>query len=384
MRALCRDGLLVALLHHEVALRALDEIFLELVRVHVPVGVGVLLEHLLAQLLVLPVELELGLVGDRQGRRGAGLVDETLLVAAGTVPQALARRRHNVLDVGLLDLDIAAAGYERPPAVLLCRLDSGSVPVACVPRPVRERSGRQVATRPDRVLHLKSTWLWRMTERVTGSRLAAVDDGLVVGAYVLIDLAQEVGVRVEHELGRRRAGPALLFARTAHRLPEASLLGSIPIQLRVVLRQHLWVRLVLARAHAASQICIALHVLAVHILQQVADARRQLRVLDRLVTLQRRRLQASLLKLPRLFHTRLVPMEVLARLAEDLVALVQGKLVWILHVLQLDALAWVEDVLLLAWRCGALLARLLHILEVGNRRGQRRGCCVLRLRALVL
>ena len=67
MGALCGDGLLAAVLGNEVALGALHEVLLELSGQGVPVRVGVLLQRVLAELRMLAIELQSGVLIDRQG-----------------------------------------------------------------------------------------------------------------------------------------------------------------------------------------------------------------------------------------------------------------------------------------------------------------------------
>jgi len=65
--ALCGDGLLAAVLGNEVALGALHEVLLELSGQGVPVRVGVLLQRVLAELRMLAIELQSGVLIDCQG-----------------------------------------------------------------------------------------------------------------------------------------------------------------------------------------------------------------------------------------------------------------------------------------------------------------------------
>ena len=108
VRALGGDGL-VAVLHHEVSLRALHEVLLELGGRRVSVGVGVLLEAVLAELGALTVEVEAAVVlVDRQGLRRRSLFDDALLVASSCLAKSWPR--HDVVLVSCLNLYIAPAG----------------------------------------------------------------------------------------------------------------------------------------------------------------------------------------------------------------------------------------------------------------------------------
>lgn len=142
VRALGGDGLLVAVnlywtriivwtriiavaLGNEVALGALDEVLLELGGQGVPVRVGVLLQGVLAELWMLAVELQSGVLVDRQRLRWPGLVDDALLVASQRLSQALARRGHDVFDICFLDLDVAPARDEVKPLIWILGNESG-------------------------------------------------------------------------------------------------------------------------------------------------------------------------------------------------------------------------------------------------------------------
>ena len=211
--ALGGDGL-VAVLHHEVSLRALHEVLLELGGRRVSVGVGVLLEAVLAELGALTVEVEAAVVlVDRQGLRRRSLFDDALLVASSCLAKSWPR--HDVLVVSCLNLHIAPAGNQVHALIRLRRPERGCqyplcglsffslpLPICCRRSPLPlaaslvQSSGilfPLLAHGASHVPHAEAGQLrkgWRCWS----------SDVAVVQANVLVDLVEEVRIGIWNEL----------------------------------------------------------------------------------------------------------------------------------------------------------------------------------------
>ena len=106
----------MAVLHDEVSLSALHEIFFELSGRRVSVGVGVLLEAVLAELGALTVALEaVAVLVDCQGLRWRCLFDDALLVPGSRLAKSWPR--HDILLVSCLDLHTAASRNQAHPLI---------------------------------------------------------------------------------------------------------------------------------------------------------------------------------------------------------------------------------------------------------------------------